>query len=276
MIRLIELDFQPAGSPIETIYVEADRSRYEALERMRGNSNAVAPIHGRLTPEGETGLWTLRGSRIMRMGPWSPAPDSFRADPPAAPATPPGVARVVREMTVGTTSLAERDVTLPDGRIRTGRAFLRRPPFVGVLPMRPGLSPDGPPEVLLVDQYRDALDDVVREIPAGKIEAAELDEDPRQVAGRELAEETGLVAREWRKLIRGVLPSPGVTDELAEGLWAAWDLAVVPRRAEDAHLHSAWYPLPEAVAQVGTDIRDAKTIIALLLAERSWSLWPIV
>lgn len=273
MIRLIKLDFLPVDGPMETIYVEADRPRYEALELALGKEEAVAPVRGRLTLEGETSTWALRGSRIARMDPWVPAPGELRAEPPAARAA--GTARVVREMTVGTTSLAERDVTLPDGRIRTGRAFVRRPPFVGVLPMRPGQSPDSPPEVLLVDQYRDALDGVVREIPAGKIDPEELGEDPRRVAARELAEETGLVAREWRTLIQGVLPSPGMTDELGESLWAVWDLAAVARRPDDAHIHSAWYPLPDAVAQIGTDIQDAKTVIALLLAERSWHRWPI-
>src|SRR5690606_31985030 len=195
---------------------------------------------------------------------------------PAAPGeTTVPAPRVVRQMSVGSTSMAEREVTLPDGRVRTGRPFVHRPPFVGVVPLRPGNTPGSAPEVLLVDQYRDAVGEVVREIPAGKIEPHELNEDPRQVAARELAEETGLVAHRWQPLIGGVLPSPGFTDEIARGLWAAWEFELGTRRVEDAHIHGTWFPLSDALSQIGTQVRDAKTIIALLLTERRWQDWPL-
>lgn len=74
---------------------------------------------------------------------------------------------------------------------------------VAILP----LHDDG--TVTLVGQHRFPHMDYSWEIPEG---GAPLDEDPLAGARRELAEEAGLVAREWREVLRAQL-SNSVTDE---------------------------------------------------------------
>jgi 8-oxo-dGTP pyrophosphatase MutT (NUDIX family) len=81
---------------------------------------------------------------------------------------------------------------------------------IAVLP----LHDDG--TVTLVGQHRFPLGDYSWELPEG---GAPLDEDPLDGAKRELAEETGLVAAEWREVMRAQL-SNSVTDERMIGYLA--------------------------------------------------------
>lgn len=81
---------------------------------------------------------------------------------------------------------------------------------IAVLP----LHDDG--TVTLVGQNRFALADYSWEVPEG---GGPLDEDPLEAARRELAEETGLQATEWREVLRAQL-SNSVTDERAIGYLA--------------------------------------------------------
>ena len=60
-------------------------------------------------------------------------------------------------------------------------------------------------QMVLVRQYRHAIGKFVLEIPGGVIEAA--DGDPRLAAQRELVEETGYTARDW-KMIGSFYPNP--------------------------------------------------------------------
>jgi 8-oxo-dGTP pyrophosphatase MutT (NUDIX family) len=70
--------------------------------------------------------------------------------------------------------------------------------------------------VTLVGQHRFPLGDYSWELPEG---GAPLDEDPLDGAKRELAEETGLAAAEWREVMRAQL-SNSVTDERMIGYLA--------------------------------------------------------
>ena len=81
---------------------------------------------------------------------------------------------------------------------------------VAVLP----IHEDG--TVTLVGQHRFPFGDYSWELPEG---GAPLDEDPLEGAKRELAEETGLVAAEWREVMRTQL-SNSVTDERMIGYLA--------------------------------------------------------
>ncbi len=63
--------------------------------------------------------------------------------------------------------------------------------------------------VVLVGQYRPAVDRFLWEIPAGKREPGE---DPGQTARRELMEETGYSGGMWRRVV-SFYPSPGYSDE---------------------------------------------------------------
>lgn len=83
----------------------------------------------------------------------------------------------------------QRDtVRLPDGKPAT-REFILHPGAVVILP----LFEDG--SVLLERQFRYPLDQVFVEFPAGKIDPGE---EPLACARRELLEETGYSATDWR------------------------------------------------------------------------------
>ena len=75
-------------------------------------------------------------------------------------------------------------VELPNGQIAT-REIVRHPGAVCVLP----LTNDG--EVIMVKQFRYPFNEVMLEIPAGKLEPSE---DPYEAVKRELEEESGVIA----------------------------------------------------------------------------------
>jgi ADP-ribose pyrophosphatase len=83
----------------------------------------------------------------------------------------------------------QRDtIVLPDGKTAT-REFIKHPGAVVILP----LLDDG--RILLERQFRYPLGQVFIEFPAGKIDPGE---DPLVCAKRELKEETGYTASDWR------------------------------------------------------------------------------
>ena len=81
-------------------------------------------------------------------------------------------------------------VRLPNGKDTT-REYIRHPGAVVILP----IFADG--SVLLERQFRYPMDRVFIELPAGKIDPGE---DPLECAKRELKEETGYTASDWRFL----------------------------------------------------------------------------
>ncbi len=147
----------------------------------------------------------------------------------------------------------------PDGT-EFQRDVVRHPGAVSVVPLRE----DG--TVVLVRQYRAAVDAMVLEIPAGKRDVA--GEPPEVTAGRELAEEVGLTAGRL-ELLSTFHNSIGFSDELSH-VFLAQDLTEVPtdrQGVEEAYLEVLEMPLDEAVAMVRAGgITDAKTVIGLLSA----------
>jgi len=128
------------------------------------------------------------------------------------------------------------------------------------------------PGGVAVLQYRHAVERICLEIPAGTLDRGPDGEreDPATAAQRELAEETGHRAREWRPLGR-FFTAPGFATEemhlyLATGLEPA-EAGVGPDAGEHLELDSL--PLDEALAlAVAGEIEDAKTLVGLLLAAR--------
>jgi ADP-ribose pyrophosphatase len=119
--------------------------------------------------------------------------------------------------------------------------------------------------VCLLRNYRFIVEDELWEIPAGTLEPGEL---PDLAAVRELAEETGYTARRWRKL-SAFFPSPGVLSETTH-LYVAEDLTPGPLNLEpEEEIKPQIVPWRDALAWArdGT-IRDAKTMLAILLWER--------
>ena len=125
----------------------------------------------------------------------------------------------------------------------------------GVIP----LHADG--TVTLVGQWRFPLSDYQWEIPEG---GAPLAEDPLEGCRRELAEEAGLAASDWRLILRMQL-SNSTSDEIALG-WLATDLtpcAEAPEATEE--LAVARVPFREALhAAVTGAMQDGITVAMLL------------
>lgn len=152
----------------------------------------------------------------------------------------------------------EDDVRLPDGKT-SRREYIVHPGAAVMLAM-----PDSG-SVVMERQYRYPLGEHVYELPAGKIDPGE---DPLRTAQRELLEETGYTARDWRHLL-STYPVVGYSNERVE-LYLARDLEHVGHALDEEEFLDVFVmPLAEAIewARAGR-IKETKTIVALLLAER--------
>jgi ADP-ribose pyrophosphatase len=146
------------------------------------------------------------------------------------------------------------------GGVRAVREVVRHRGSVAALPVHS----DG--KVVLIRQYRYAVDEWVWEIPAGRLDPGET---PEQGARREVEEEVGLHAGHLEP-ISVFYTTPGFCDK-AMTLFRATGLRNVPPRPEaDERIEARSFALDEARGMVERgEIREAKTIVALLLeAER--------
>lgn len=117
------------------------------------------------------------------------------------------------------------------------------------------------PRVLLERQYRHAAQDYLWEIPAGRIDPGENE---LHAAKRELIEETGYRAAQWRRILK-FYASPGFVAETMS-VYLATDLRKGEAEPEDDEIiHHRMVPLATAVKMVlNGSIRDAKTISSVL------------
>lgn len=154
-------------------------------------------------------------------------------------------------------SLVVDELRLPTG-VEVTREVVLHPPAVAILPVLPD------ERLLLVKQYRHPVEDHLWEIPAGLIEASES---PLVAAKRELREETGYEAGEWKELL-SFFTSPGFTDERIT-LFEASDLESAgspdPHEIEGIRAFSC-SELTSMIEE--STIRDAKTILAILAWQR--------
>ncbi len=122
-------------------------------------------------------------------------------------------------------------------------------------------------QVWLVRQPREAARlQASLEIPAGKRDRA--GEPLLELAARELAEEVGKQAAEWRQLLAFV-PSPGFCDEEVT-IFAATGLAAAdggPAPEPDEHIEIVPWPLSDLGRAIAATT-DAKTLIGLMWLER--------
>jgi len=116
-------------------------------------------------------------------------------------------------------------------------------------------------EILLVRQYRKAVEDFIYEIPAGLINIAE---EPEECALRELKEETGYEA-EKISLICEFYSSPGFTNEKIY-LFKAQELTFSSTKFdEDEFIETISVNKEEAKKMMDTGrIADSKTFVGIL------------
>ncbi|MGE0043358.1 MAG: NUDIX hydrolase [Vicinamibacterales bacterium] len=150
-------------------------------------------------------------------------------------------------------------VRLPAGHV-VDMEIIRHPGSVVLLPV------PAPGRVILIRQYRYALDRWIWELPAGSLEPGE---DPDRAAARECEEEIGLVPGRVERL-GGFYPTPGFCDERMT-YYRCLDLA--PPRAdstarpdEDEDIEPRDFSLAEARALAAAgEIIDLKTVYGLTL-----------
>lgn len=118
----------------------------------------------------------------------------------------------------------------------------------------------------MIFQYRHALGRRLWELPAGLLD--EAGEDPADAAARELQEEIGFTAEDWRVLV-DLAVSPGFCDE-AVRVYLARGLRHVgrpPADHEEADLTVHWVPLAQAVDMVlAGDVVNATAAAGVLAA----------
>ena len=149
-------------------------------------------------------------------------------------------------------------VSLPNGQEIT-REIVDHPYSVCIVPV------DSNGDVLLVRQYRKAVEAMLLEAPAGKMEQGE---DPDSTALRELQEEIGHTAGHLESL-GSFFVAPGWCTQMIHA-YVARELAQARLDAdEDEFIEVVRTPLSEVLGLIadGT-IRDAKSVASLLLAMR--------
>lgn len=159
----------------------------------------------------------------------------------------------------GSWRLRVETVILPD-KTTQQQAAIDHPGAVVLVPLQDG--PDGP-ELLMLRQYRHALDKTILELPAG---TRGWDEDWLVCAQRELREETGHRAKSFT-LLGEIWPTPGLSNELMQ-IYLATGLQPDPLPQDvDEEIEVVALSLTEMVAMAGDGrICDAKSIIGILRA----------
>jgi ADP-ribose diphosphatase len=152
-------------------------------------------------------------------------------------------------------SLDVDEVEEPGG-VRAMREVVRHRGSVAALPVHE----DG--RLVLVRQYRYAVDALVWELPAGRLDPGE---DAEDAARREMEEEVGLRARRLEALAT-FYTTPGFCDEGMHLFRATGLTAVAPRPEADERIEFRTFTRGEAEGMIRRgEIREGKTLVALLM-----------
>lgn len=117
-------------------------------------------------------------------------------------------------------------------------------------------------EMIFVKQYRKSVEEVLLEIPAGRIEQ---DETPITTALREFEEETGYITNKMTKIIE-YYTSPGFSNEVIHIFFAEGLVEGVAHPDEDEYIEVTYLSIDEAMKRIKQgEIKDSKTIMAVLL-----------
>lgn len=144
-------------------------------------------------------------------------------------------------------------VQLPNGSIAE-REVVHHPGAVAIL----AITPDN--KIILVKQFRKAVNKVITEVPAGKLEKGE---NPIVCAARELKEETGYSAGSIKEITK-IYTSPGFADEIIHIFKAEGLIKGNAAPDEDEFVEIVELPISEIDKLINSDeIIDAKTLVAL-------------
>lgn len=145
------------------------------------------------------------------------------------------------------------EVTLSNGHIST-REMVLHPGAVAIVAVT------AENEIILVRQYRYPVKEVLYEIPAGKLEKGE---EPDSSARRELEEETGFAAKQWKKM-GSFYTAPGFSNEYMH-LYLATDLVENEAHPDpDEIIMYERIPLSKALQMIESgEIKDGKTVLAI-------------
>lgn len=145
------------------------------------------------------------------------------------------------------------EVELPNGKKST-REYIPHPGAAMIIPV----TDKG--NLIMLKQFRYAVQSVFIEFPAGKIDAGE---DPLQTAKRELQEETGLIATKYQHLTT-IHPVIGYSDERIE-IYLAHDMTQAKAHLDDEEFLDVFeISFDEAMALMKKgEITDVKTMIGL-------------
>jgi ADP-ribose pyrophosphatase len=152
----------------------------------------------------------------------------------------------------------EQTILLPDGK-SIKQNMIDHKPTVAIVAINENQ------EILLIEQYRNAIKNNLLEIPAGTMD--HKGESPIDCALRELAEETGFKAKSMIKLFEGYL-LPGYCNEYMH-FFLARNLYTEPLPPDEDEFIKV---IPTAVARAKDMLRDgkiidAKTALGIILAD---------
>lgn len=115
-------------------------------------------------------------------------------------------------------------------------------------------------KIILVKQFRKAIENFTIELPAGKLES---NEDPKECVKRELLEETGYIAQDVQ-FINSFFSSPGFSTEVIYMYYSKVNLKESAQNEDDEVIELIEMSLDEALTLLNENkICDAKTIIGL-------------
>lgn len=149
-------------------------------------------------------------------------------------------------------------VRLPNGKEATREIVVHRGAIAAV-PLIDG------EKIVMVRQFRQAAGETLLEIPAGTLDSGE---DPVDCARRELGEEIGYHPNKLTLMFKSYL-APGYSSEMLH-TFLAQDLVKTQAHTDaDEFLEVVEVPMSDAIDLIRSgDIKDAKTICGILMAQR--------
>jgi ADP-ribose pyrophosphatase len=153
--------------------------------------------------------------------------------------------------------LREDTVKLPSGRKST-REIVEHPGAVAIIAVTKDI------ELVMVRQFRKAVDDILLEVPAG---VPKKGESGKECARRELEEETGFHAKKVRKIWEGYA-SPGYSNELIQYCLAEEMTRTHQKTEADEFIEVDLVDMELCVDMLKNGkINDNKTMIGIMIAD---------